>query len=43
MSMDVRFKHPFACNIGGRTVSSKSNICVQFLEKLKFLFTEQRF
>jgi hypothetical protein len=39
----IRFKHPFTCIISGPTGSGKSSFCIQFLQNLNSLCTEQNF
>ena len=41
MSVDVRFKHPFACIIAGPTRSGKSKFCVRFLNNHSSFCTER--
>jgi len=39
----LRFKHAFTCIIAGPSSSGKSTFCINFLQNLDTLCTEQRF
>ena len=43
MCVDLKFKHPFSCNVNGPSPSGKSSICIRFLQYLDALCYEPEF
>jgi len=40
---DLKYKHPFSCNVSGPSGSGKTSFCIRLLRKLDSMCTEREF